>query len=137
MASTKVLYAVRMPSDLKRMLDVEAKRSGAKTSQLVLDALWKYLEIDGGHETEFDPRVFSETPLSQPPAKMNDAMARFMATSAGIVSKAPFEEPMPDHTPYCRECDSSMAGKAIKGRGMVYACADVACPMYGMEQKPR
>ena len=46
MPSTKLLYAVRMPVDLKRMLDQAALSGGVTTSKLVIDACWKYLDRD-------------------------------------------------------------------------------------------
>lgn len=88
MASGKVLYAVRMPSDLKRLLDVEAKRSGVKTSQLVVDACWKYLDIDGGHETEFHHRMAGDNSTrvglgSQPEPAPKPDIAALRAIAAG------------------------------------------------------
>lgn len=44
MAIEKVLYAVRLPIDLKRQMDLAAESGGVKTAQLVVEALWKYLE---------------------------------------------------------------------------------------------
>lgn len=44
MAIQKVLYALRVPIDLKRLLDSAAASGGVTTSQLVIDACWKYLE---------------------------------------------------------------------------------------------
>lgn len=44
MPSAKVLYAVRLPTDLKRLIDAAAASGGVSTSQLVVAALWQYLE---------------------------------------------------------------------------------------------
>jgi hypothetical protein len=47
MAVSKVLYAVRIPADLKRLIDAAAKSGGVNTSDLVIAALWKYLDAGG------------------------------------------------------------------------------------------
>jgi hypothetical protein len=125
MAVEKVLYAVRIPVDLKRLIDSAAASGGVNTSQLVVDALWKYLDRK--------PSIDAPEPIPAiPPVKMNPAMERFMAKlPAPIVAP----EPLEDAAPSCSECDRRMFGKYLKGRGMVYACTDNSCPMYGMEAK--
>ena len=50
MATPKVLYAVRIPVDLKRLLESAAKSGGVSTSSLVIAACWSYL--DGGRKPE-------------------------------------------------------------------------------------
>ena len=55
MASNKVLYAVRMPSDLKRLIDSAAKSGGGTTSQLVIAACWKYLDGGSSKHPESEP----------------------------------------------------------------------------------
>ena len=53
MATPKVLYAVRIPVDLKRLMDQAAKSAGVTSSQLVIQACWRYL----GPETQIDALV--------------------------------------------------------------------------------
>ena len=62
MSERKVLYTVRMPIDLKRLLDSKADILGMKTSQYVLMACWTALEAGKPKQTDapdvaFDPCV--------------------------------------------------------------------------------
>ena len=44
-------------------------------------------------------------------------------------------DPVEDRTPQCCECGHQLTGKAIKGRGIVWACSDPGCAMYGREAR--
>jgi hypothetical protein len=44
MATPKVLYAVRIPVDLKRLMEQAAKSGGVSTASLVVAACWSYLD---------------------------------------------------------------------------------------------
>lgn len=44
MADNKVLYAIRMPRDLKALLESEAKKQGKRLTEFVIEACWSYLE---------------------------------------------------------------------------------------------
>ncbi len=48
-----VSYTLRLPDDLKRLLDSEAQRSGKSTAQLVVDACWA--SVDGRVEPKAAP----------------------------------------------------------------------------------
>jgi hypothetical protein len=148
MAIEKVLYAVRIPVDLKRLIDNAASSGGVNTSQLVIDALWKYLDKSGKQEVSREvTRVPSQSdtqtpktaqvPVSSPPVKMNNAMAEFMAKASIVIPYQIPEAANDEPNQSCSECDGRMTGKLIKGRGMVYACTDVSCPMYGLERQPK
>lgn len=133
MAVDKVLYAVRIPVDLKRLIDIAAASGGVNTSQLVIAALWKYL--DKG--TTAYPTVANVS--THPAPTMNAAMQKFMEkveanpVSAVIHSHPDTIETVPQKS--CTECDGTMASKTVKGRGIIYACPDMGCPMYGLERK--
>jgi hypothetical protein len=63
-------------------------------------------------------------------------MSDLRSVCAGNIPQMEIEqEEIEDVTPECCECGSEMAGRAIKGRGVVWACTDQGCPMYGLEQK--
>lgn len=140
MAIEKVLYAVRIPVDLKRLIDSAARSGGVNTSQLVIDALWKYL--GGAAQPDRAPAEVRKadgsipSPLIKTPdVKMNDAMSAFLAKAKPVITPDPVSETQEHPMPSCRECDTTMSGKLIKGRGMVYACTDLSCPMYGLERR--
>lgn len=65
-------YTMRMPSDLKRLLDSAAKAGGVSLASLVVEACWKYLDKIPQKETA------SLTAPSDVP-KMNPAMQKFFA----------------------------------------------------------
>jgi hypothetical protein len=106
MAPTKLLYAVRMPVDLKRLLESKAATCGRTVSELVIAACWASLdgpapalEPDPLHR-HYPERFSAPYPLdlsgvvatkrkeiedapsameqAKQPIKMNDAMARFL-----------------------------------------------------------
>lgn len=71
------------------------------------------------------------------PVKGNDAMLAFLSKLHVAIPDSPPDPVDDEPKPSCSECDGRMAGKLIKGRGMVYACTDVGCPMYGLERQPK
>lgn len=92
MPANKVLYAVRMPVDLKRMIDQAAESGGVTTSQLVIAACWKYLERGNM------PAGRTQMAQPMPTVKGNDAMQAFLAKLPAIT---PIE---PEQTPLMRPC---------------------------------
>lgn len=81
------------------------------------------------------PEIISS--VSLPPAsRSKPSMDDLRSICAGNIPKVEIEpEPVEDVTPECCECGHKMTGKSIKGRGIVWACTDPGCPMYGREQK--
>jgi hypothetical protein len=74
--------------------------------------------------------VAASIPRSKP------SMDDLRSICAGNIPKVEIEpEPVEDVTPECCECGHKMTGKSIKGRGIVWACTDPGCPMYGREEK--
>jgi hypothetical protein len=71
MASNKVLYAVRLPVDLKRLIDQAARSGGVTTSQLVIAACWKYLDRS--------PKPLEAKPAAIPVVNGNAAMQAFLS----------------------------------------------------------
>lgn len=147
MPTAKVLYAIRMPSDLKTFLDSEARKRGVTTASLVVDACWAYLEeprelsikppsinqthIGGPYSSVKATDFASTTPTNKPaaPFKMNNAMAAFVAKMPVQTPELiPVEDtpPIPD----CRVCEAPM--RAVKGK---WACSDSSCSMYSLEQR--
>lgn len=136
-----VSYTLRLPDDLKRLIDSAAKSGGVSTAQLVVDACWKYLER-GSSVVEQRPHKALEVgsnpiPATIPAVKGNDAMVAFLSKLPVAIPDPPPDPVDDEPKPSCSECDGRMAGKLIKGRGMVYACTDVGCPMYGLERQPK
>ena len=111
MATPKVLYAVRIPVDLKRLIDAAAASGGVSTSALVIAACWKYLDRTP-HAVEQAQPIMVSAFNAATPAKMNDAMAKFMAQ---VVPVAP-EPSMSDAAPMCPH-------KEWTDDGEQYACA--------------
>lgn len=64
------------------------------------------------------------------PAKVSDALRQIQDHVVALAKKT-----IDEVWPSCSECAHSMTGKIIKGRGMVYACTDVSCPLYGLERR--
>ena len=52
MKKSTVSYTLRLRTDLKRLLETAAKSGAVSLPSLIADACWKYLDIDGGVETE-------------------------------------------------------------------------------------
>jgi hypothetical protein len=83
MATGKVLYAIRMPLDLKRLLDEAAASGGLNTSQLVIHACWKYLER-GAVAHPAEQRAHNPTVAGSSPA--GPIMAEEEVPSIGVAS---------------------------------------------------
>lgn len=138
MASGKVLYAIRIPVDLKRLLDSAAKSGGVSTSQLVIDACWKYL--DGGSSKRPAPepsgrtaqkdggygavdasagRLATPTKSSVQPANMNPAMAAFMDQARVVIPIAELAQPIElcRHTEPCEDGETYRCRLAIGHKG--------------------
>ncbi len=47
----------------------------------------------------------------------------------------PDPEPAEDCTPECCECGHKLTGKVVKGVVVAWACPDLGCAMYGIEQR--
>jgi hypothetical protein len=175
MSTSKVLYAVRMPVDLKRLLDAEAEKStNLTTSQIVINACWAYLEKTGrgveghtvggqrhdregaslptrrimssaesaapiiGHVAQRTEQAHPKREVagSSPARPTKPTMSDLRSICAGKTPPVEMEqEEIEDVTPECCECGHKLVGKAIKGRGVVWACVGTGCPMYGLDQK--
>lgn len=81
-----VSYTLRLPDDLKRLIDSAAKSGGVSTAQLVVDACWKYLERDSSVVEQRPHKTLdvgsNPIPATIPPVKMNNAMAEFLAKAS-------------------------------------------------------
>jgi hypothetical protein len=80
MATPKVLYAVRIPIDLKRLLESAAKSGGVSTSSLVIAACWSYL--DGGRK----PEPVAVAPVGEVLPPVKPSMAALRAIAAGNIA---------------------------------------------------
>lgn len=110
MPANKVLYAVRMPADLKRLIDQAAESGGVTTSQLVIEACWKYLEygsmtvkppdpdqthIGGPHSSISAVELASWGKLAATPVvNGNAAMRAFMSKLPAITPVEPEPPPL-------------------------------------------
>jgi hypothetical protein len=83
MATPKVLYAVRIPVDLKRLLESAAKSGGVSTSSLVIAACWSYL--DGGRKPE-PVAVPVVAPVGEVLPPVKPSMADLRAICAGNIA---------------------------------------------------
>jgi hypothetical protein len=134
-----VSYTLRLPDDLKRLIDSAASSGGVSTAQLVVDALWKYLErkpYDRVRQQSDPPATIYDSKPEMitvtPSVKANDAMSAFLSRLPGVAPVV-VEQEETEPLRSCVECDKGMVSKYIKGRGMVFACTDNSCPMYGLE----
>ena len=122
MAIQKVLYAIRIPVDLKRLLDNAARSGGVTTSQLVIKALWVYLGDKPAPRPAAAPK-----PAPKLEIKGNDAFKAFMANVPTIheeAAPAAVIEAKP-----CKSCESSMI--VVKGK---WCCNDASCGLYAQQQ---
>jgi hypothetical protein len=79
MATPKVLYAVRIPVDLKRLMEQAAKSDGVSTASLVVAALWSYLD------RKPEPVAVPE-PVGEVLPPVNLDMAALRAIAAGNIA---------------------------------------------------
>lgn len=132
---------IRYSNILLSRIDAAASSGGVSRTDLITEACRQYL--DGKSEPVMRVRQQSdppaphyETPIQAETiemAPMNEAMEQFLTNRAPapVVFVEPEEtEPLRS----CGECDNGMVSKYIKGRGMVFACTDNSCPMYGLER---
>ena len=107
MATPKVLYAVRIPIDLKRLLESAAKSGGVSTSSLVIAACWSYL--DGGRK----PEPVAVEPVGEvlPPVKVDREALR--AICAGNIAPVSVQSESAVPCPYVEH---------VEAEGESYAC---------------
>jgi hypothetical protein len=133
-----VMCATRLPELLVTRIDAAAKSGGVSRAQFIAEACRKYLDRDSSAVEQrgaIVTKAAGSIPAPIPPAKMNNAMAEFLSKLPNSVV-TPEPDPIQDSPQRsCTECDRTMASKFVKGRGMVYACSDIGCPMYGLERK--
>ena len=132
-----VSYTLRMPDDLRRLIAQAAKSGGVSDAQLVIDACWRYL--DGCSASSLSPSPTAQLAGIAPsgyPGPLKPDMAALRDICAGTV-------PVHRHGNYdplvemrqiqlCNTCESPM--REVKGK---WACQDVSCGKYGVEQKIR
>ena len=126
-----VSVTVRLPDSLAAKLEARCSiRKGSKTDVLVeaIERGWDEAPAMFGGDQPVG-RTAAGASLSMP------SMDDLRAICAGNVPKQPDPEPVEDATPRCCECDNHLTGKAIKGRGIVWACSNTGCAMYGREQR--
>lgn len=127
------LIALRLPDDLAAKLDSRCSIRKVSATRVLLDA------IQRGWEGPVDQSAERGTHNAKVSGSIPDrpTIDHLRAICAGNIPKQPDPEPAEDVTPRCCECDYHLIGKAIKGRGIVWACSNVGCAMYGREQRQR
>jgi len=141
------LIAIRIPDDLSDRVDSRCVVRKQSRTDVLIEAIERGWTIDDpvvinrpdGSATycvqsEVHPSDAKYAEISSIPRPTIDDLRSICAGNLphGVHS---VYEPEPDVTPRCCECDRTMIGKAIKGRGVVWACADSGCAMHGREQK--
>jgi hypothetical protein len=130
------LVAIRIPDDLAERLDNRCSIRKQGKTEVLLEAIER-----GWHDERFMSRTFHQDEIPPIEPKLCSradvpSMAALRSICAGNIPQVEIEqEPVEDATPECCECGKQMAGKLIKGRGVVYACATPGCPMWGKEQR--
>jgi hypothetical protein len=96
----------------------------------------KYAEISSiPRPTIDDLRSICAGKIPGDPSKLSPEWG-WLGKAAGSIPRVDIEqEEIEDVTPECCECGHKLTGKTIKGRGIVWACNDVGCPMHGKEQR--
>jgi hypothetical protein len=94
-------YTLRMPSNLKYLLDTEAKRRGVSTASLVVEACWSLLE------KPTTPRQTVALPVA-PAVKMNEAMAQFLTRVPAASPEPPEEHPPCLYTEWSEELGETL-----------------------------
>ena len=69
------------------------------------------------------------------PAGPTINMDALRSICAGNVPRQVDPEPAEDCTPECCECGHKLTGKVVKGVVVAWACPDLGCAMYGLEQR--
>lgn len=105
-----VSYTLRLPNNLKVLLDIEAAKHEQSLASYIVGACWAQLERHGG-DGKIDQKTVS-TELSTTGLK-----------NAGVES-----------VPTCMACEGSIVEGAGKSSGL-WACQDVSCLKYGIEVK--
>lgn len=140
MATDSLSYTLRIPNDLRRLLDSSAKSGGVSMASLMIEACWKHLERDSSvvERRAHNPEVVGSTPATKPDlppqmyegVTMNPAMAKFMQTVP--IPAAVVETEVPAEVRRCINptCDSSL--RLARGK---WSCTDQFCGLFGVEQK--
>lgn len=91
-----VSYTLRLPDNLKRLLDIAAQSGGLSTAQLVVNACWSYLELKP------DTAATVSKPVSPAPAPARQAvsMDALRAICAGSVAHVETETAPARMCPY-------------------------------------
>ena len=86
----------------------------------------------GWHTKQADVPRAVESPI---PAGHKPTMSDLRSICAGNVPRQVDPEPAEDCTPECCECGHKLTGKVVKGVVVAWACPDLGCAMYGLEQR--
>ena len=133
-----VMCAARLPEMLVKRVDAAAASGGVSRAQFIAEAC--RMRLDGAAGSRPIARHMSE-----PPQDLNESgqvsgsgkpdMASLRAICAGDLIGKPLTmedvEAMRPDLP-CSVCELPM--REVKGK---WACSDVSCSKYGVEQKPR
>ena len=132
------LIAIRVPDDLSTRLDTRCGIRKRSKTDVLLEAIergWDDMPAISGSET-FGVAINAKSgPI--PDCTIKPTMAELRSICAGNVPQQLIPEPAPveDCTPECCECGHKLTGKVVKGVVVAWACPDLGCAMYGLEQR--
>lgn len=149
-----VSYTLRLPDNLKVLLDIAAAKHGQSLASYIVGACWAQLEGHGGDGTvvvdgrdRADDLFVPANPTSASDvvaAKEASRIARHLPKQdvalslrrmvAPELTAAGLEAAGVEPAPVCMACE----GPTVEGQGKsagMWACQDVSCPRYGIEVK--
>lgn len=116
MPSGRVLYAFRMPVDLKRLCEAEAEKRGMTMTAFIVNACWVYLDGGVAPSEESSTLVDACGSNPQPASKLSIALA-IPGVSLGMSKPT---TPLPDAQPTTAEV--AICGYAWWEDGAEYQC---------------
>lgn len=138
MSYMRVSYTLRIPDDLKRLMEARAKTHDQSLASFVVGACWAQLERGNPMPDTPTVETFSSVRSASgwPAEPSKPSMDALRAICTGEVAPTPAKRTLTqDSVPVCRECDNRMIAKMYKDIAVAYACGDASCPMYGLERK--
>lgn len=125
------LVAIRIPDDLADRLGTRCSMRKQSKTEVLLEAINNGWNTDGPVAQPAEQRTHNPTV----PGSIPDRPTKISIDDMRLINNFDYSPLFEDVMPTCCECDHAMTGKAIKGRGIVWACIDPGCPMVGREQK--
>ena len=142
-----IVVTLRLPSDLVEWVDSVGKRGAVVAEALESMRSPKRVALTDSNMDLIRAAVreaveqLEHVPVPQavertiPSDGTKPTMDALRSICAGNVPRQVDPEPVEDCTPECCECGHKLTGKVVKGVVVAWACPDLGCAMYGIEQR--